>query len=195
MCVTTFNELFSSICGNGPFVGVEANAMALSACLSYPCPTNCGCGCNHCGCNNCGCGCNSCNSCNNTIINGCECTPPCSSTCSPSPVAVHVTIGLFAVVKLFRLSNMMVQNLGACVPEEATQVSPESCNPCEFFQNLDFPVNLFAPQSGYVPSSEVPVASNNGGCCSNDCGCGGSCGNCGNCGCGGCGGCGNCGCK
>ena len=148
MCIATFNELCPEMHANGPFVNVEANAVALAACLSYPCPPtpvwggfNCGCNCG------CGCGCTS----PSNIVNNCECTSP--STLNATPIAVNVTIGLFAVVKLFRLSNIRVENHGFCMPEDCSETSPISTNPCEFFDELDFPVNLFAPQSDYTPSS------------------------------------------
>jgi len=156
MCVSVFNELYPDLCKNGPFVGVEANGMALAACLSYPCPTtvnNC-CGCGHCG-----------GSVQGTIVKGCECTSPNSST---NPVAVNVTIGLFAVVKIFRLSNIGVENLGDCIPEDCSAVSPETMDPCKFFDSLDFPINLFAPQSDYTPSSCHGITTDILGSC-NDC--------------------------
>lgn len=146
MCITSYNEAFPSTQLGGPFVNIDTNAVALAACLSYPCPTtpvlNCNCNCN---CNsNCG------NQVSPTMVNNCECTSP--AIIGASPVAINVTIGLFAVVKLFRLSNMCVENFGDCMPEECTTVSPTSTDPCAFFDELDFPVNLFAPQADYTPS-------------------------------------------
>lgn len=182
MCVSMFNELFSNMCKNGPFVSVEANGMALAACLSYPCPSNnscgnnCGCGngCNNCGngCNNCGNGCNNCGNGINTgaFIKGCACTSP--NEISPNPIAVNVTIGLFAVVRLFRLSNISIESLGDCVPEDCSAVSPETMDPCEFFDNLDFPLNLFAPQSDYIPAVGYDTTTEMYGGCQNDCNCG-----------------------
>lgn len=62
---------------------------------------------------------------------------------SPTPNAVLVTIGLFTIIKLFRLVNLLVESRGFCVPAECDQVSP--LNPCEFFDNLDFPFDIFSP--------------------------------------------------
>ena len=57
--------------------------------------------------------------------------------------AVDVTIGLFSIIKLFRIVNLTVESRGFCIPEECPEISP--LNPCEFFDNLDFPMDIFAP--------------------------------------------------
>jgi hypothetical protein len=59
------------------------------------------------------------------------------------PNEVLVTIGLFSIVKLFRIVNLSVESKGFCVPEECDDLSP--LNPCEFFDKLDFPLDIFAP--------------------------------------------------
>jgi hypothetical protein len=59
------------------------------------------------------------------------------------PNEVLVTIGLFSIVKLFRIVNLTVESRGFCVPDECEEVSP--LNPCEFFDSLDFPLDIFAP--------------------------------------------------
>lgn len=144
MCVTMYNELYYDKTQNGPFVAVEGNAVALAACLSYPCPPTCV---------------------SPQTIGNCDCTP--IGSMMLAPISVNVTIGLFAVVKLFRLSNMCVENHGDCIPEECSAVSPETLDPCAFFESLDFPTRLFAPRSFYSPSCEapspMPLPSNN--CC------------------------------
>ncbi len=56
---------------------------------------------------------------------------------------VHVSIGLFSIIKLFRLVNLNVQSKGFCIPKECEEVS--NINPCEYFDDLDFPMDLFAP--------------------------------------------------
>jgi len=56
---------------------------------------------------------------------------------------VLVTIGLFTIVKLFRIVNLTVESRGFCVPDECEDISP--MNPCEFFEKLDFPLDIFAP--------------------------------------------------
>jgi hypothetical protein len=56
---------------------------------------------------------------------------------------VHVSIGLFAIVKLFRMVNLNVQSKGFCIPEECGDCNP-IC-PCEHFEEMDFPMDIFAP--------------------------------------------------
>lgn len=62
---------------------------------------------------------------------------------SPQPNEVVVTIGLFTIIKLYRIVNLLVESRGFCIPEECEEVSP--LNACEFFDNLDFPMDIFAP--------------------------------------------------
>jgi len=56
---------------------------------------------------------------------------------------IHVTIGLFSILKLFRLVNLNVQSKGFCIPDACQDQS--DINPCEYFADLDFPVDVFAP--------------------------------------------------
>ena len=56
---------------------------------------------------------------------------------------VHVTLGLFSILKLFRLVHLNVQSKGFCVPNECHDQG--DINPCEYFQDLDFPMDIFAP--------------------------------------------------
>ena len=56
---------------------------------------------------------------------------------------VHVTIGLFSILKLFRLVHLNVQSKGFCIPEECADTG--NINPCEYFEELDFPMDIFAP--------------------------------------------------
>lgn len=98
---------------------------------------------------------------------------------------VCVTIGLFTIIKLFRLVNLSVLSRGFCIPEECEEVSP--LNACEFFDSLDFPMDIFAPPqkaeflagiSGNIPHSNGTVSNSNG---NSGCGCGTGCGTgCGN---------------
>lgn len=77
-------------------------------------------------------------------------TPKCSCECSceegPSeiPTAVCVTIGLFAVIRLFRPVNMIVRNHGCCVPDEC-RGTEGTANVCDFFNSLSFPSDMFCP--------------------------------------------------
>jgi hypothetical protein len=56
---------------------------------------------------------------------------------------VAVTIGLFTIVKIFRIVDLIVESKGFCIPHECEEICP--LNPCEFFENLDFPMDVFAP--------------------------------------------------
>lgn len=56
---------------------------------------------------------------------------------------VHVTLGLFSIIKLFRIVNLTVESKGFCIPDECEDISPVS--PCEYFEELDFPMDIFSP--------------------------------------------------
>ena len=56
---------------------------------------------------------------------------------------IHVTIGLFSILKLFRLVHLNVQSKGFCIPDECHDQG--DINPCEYFADLDFPMDIFAP--------------------------------------------------
>lgn len=103
---------------------------------------------------------------------------------------VCITIGLFTIIKLFRIVNLTVQSRGFCVPQECEQIA--QLNPCDYFQNLDFPMDIFAPPQKPEffagVTNNIPSNSNNTNTANNNCNCKKN-----NCGCGGCGGCG-CGC-
>ena len=102
----------------GPYVSVEAKAAGLAAELKLTTKCSCNCDCN------CGCG--------------------CEDNCIEVPTAVCVTIGLFAIIRLFRPVNMIVRNLGCCVPEECTGTE-SATNICDFFNSLSFPTDMFCP--------------------------------------------------
>jgi len=56
---------------------------------------------------------------------------------------VLVTIGLFSILKLFRLVHLNVQSTGFCIPEACSDT--HDINPCEYFADLDFPMDIFSP--------------------------------------------------
>ena len=61
---------------------------------------------------------------------------------------VHVTVGLYAIIKLFRLVNLSVMSTGMCkIPEECTCEGPICENPCDYFKNMEFPTDIFSPPS------------------------------------------------
>jgi hypothetical protein len=69
--------------------------------------------------------------------------------CSPeelssyAPNQVDVSIGLLTIIKLVRIVHLSVESRGFCVPPECDEISP--LNPCEFFNSLEFPLNIFSP--------------------------------------------------
>ncbi len=78
-------------------------------------------------------------------------TPKCNCSCdcgcednAEIPTAVCVTIGLFAVIRLFRPVNMIVRSYGCCVPDECTGAE-SAANVCDFFNSLSFPSDMFCP--------------------------------------------------
>ena len=123
--VTTVTDQFhNGTSSGGPFVIAEGKAVALAAELRHPSCNSC----NPCGCG-CDCGCNFQN-------NG--------DAALGAPIAVNVTIGLFTIVKLFRTVNIVVYSLGRCLPERSTS-SATNCDPCEGFDDIRFPMDLFSP--------------------------------------------------
>lgn len=92
---------------------------------------------------------------------------------------VLVTIGLFTIIKLYRLVNLVVSSKGFCIPDVCKDTGSE--NPCEFFENIDFPMDIFAPPqkaefiagiSNNIPAERDECRNNNGCDCDNECGCG-----------------------
>lgn len=69
----------------------------------------------------------------------------CSDDMPPCPTEVDVTIGLFSIIKLFRIVQLLVESTGFCIPQPCEDVTP--LNPCQFFNGLDFPMDIFAPPS------------------------------------------------
>ncbi|MCL2500199.1 MAG: hypothetical protein FWE90_07665 [Defluviitaleaceae bacterium] len=59
------------------------------------------------------------------------------------PPEIHLTIGLFAILKLFRLVHLNVQSTGFCIPEACKESN--DINPCEYFADLEFPMDIFSP--------------------------------------------------
>jgi len=117
----------------------------------------------------------------------------CDESNSSEPNEVFVTIGLFTIIKIFRIVNLTVESRGFCIPEQCEQVSP--LNPCDFFENLDFPMDIFAPpqKPEFLAGITNNIPNDNGNNSNNNCN---NCNNCGNCSnCGNCGNCNSCGCR
>lgn len=87
---------------------------------------------------------------------------------------VNITIGLFTIIKLYRIVNLLVESRGFCIPERCNDIS--STNPCDFFENLDFPLDIFAPPQKKEffegISSNIPADRDRDRDCDCDCGCG-----------------------
>ncbi len=62
---------------------------------------------------------------------------------APEPNYVVVTIGLFSIIKLFRLVNLTVESRGFCIPPQDEELSP--LDACGYFDGLNFPMDVFAP--------------------------------------------------
>lgn len=54
-----------------------------------------------------------------------------------------INIGLFTIIKLFRLSNILIQDTLPCIPEPCKNIEPES--PCKVFSSIPFPYDDFEP--------------------------------------------------
>ena len=62
----------------------------------------------------------------------------------PQATEVHVTVGLFSIVKLFRIVNLRVESRGFDIPDVCPPI-PSPISPCAFFEDMDFPMDVFAP--------------------------------------------------
>ncbi|MCL2592185.1 MAG: hypothetical protein FWD82_02350 [Defluviitaleaceae bacterium] len=102
----------------------------------------------------------------------------CEGPIEPSkPVIVEVTIGLFSIVKLFRIVDLSVESRGFTIPKECQEIP--SVDPCDFFDNLDFPMDIFAPPqkpeflAGISSNIKAPDRARKDCGCKNeaDCGC------------------------
>jgi len=60
------------------------------------------------------------------------------------PKRVVVTIGLFSIIKLTRLVQLLIPAFNFCVPTRECVASTDE-NPCELFETIDFPFDQFFP--------------------------------------------------
>ncbi|MCL1936204.1 MAG: hypothetical protein FWF57_07530 [Defluviitaleaceae bacterium] len=76
---------------------------------------------------------------------------------------VSVTIGLFYIVKLFRIVDLRVESRGFAIPKECE--NSVAVDPCDFFDGLAFPMDSFAPpqKTEFLAgvSSDIPPTLNN----------------------------------
>ncbi len=149
-----------------PFIMTEAKGMALKAELKYSCVKTS-------------------NKClQNVPDNNGQYVNIASATMNV-PVEINVTIGLFSIVKLFRIVDLSVESRGFAIPKECENYCPLS--PCNYFDNLSFPMDIFSPPekqqflsgiSGNIPPTRKNCTFNN---IETGCNCNGNCS--GNCGC------------
>ena len=85
--------------------------------------------------------------------------------CRPRPSEVFVTIGLYSMIKLYRLVTLMVESRGFAVPKPYKDIDP--VNICRIFDNMPFPMDIFAPpqkrefdsgKSGDIPKETAACA-------------------------------------
>ncbi len=63
----------------------------------------------------------------------------------PREKTVYATIGMFTIVQIVRNAQMIIPAYDFCVP--AKECITSSDNPCEIFQQIEFPVDEFFPPS------------------------------------------------
>lgn len=90
-------------------------------------------------CDCCDCNISICSSFPQSILSSIEDSIP---SCGASK-AVLVTLGLFSVVQMERDTQMLIPAYDYCIPDR--ECNCNTSNPCETFQNIDFPVDEFFP--------------------------------------------------
>ena len=91
------------------------------------------------------------------ICEVCRCCDPCftfpcgisrilnGDVCLTGTKALYVTLGLFSIVQLVRNVQMLVPVYDFCIPEKECTVTND--NPCDLFNQLDFPTEEFFPSA------------------------------------------------
>ena len=104
------------------------------------------------------------------VYNGCCCGD------NDNASYVAVSIGLFTIIKLFRLVNLLVESKGFCIPEECTNTG--NLNTCDYFESLDFPMDVFAPpqKREFLAGISSNIPADTGNSTDDNCGCGCNCG-------------------
>ena len=57
----------------------------------------------------------------------------------------NATLGLFTIIKLYRIANLAVPSTGPCDLPDCETIIPG--DPCKYFETLDFPIDCFDPPS------------------------------------------------
>jgi len=92
-----------------------------------------------------------------------------------SPISVNFTLGLFSIIRMFRTTNLLVHTSGNCIPDEIRCVS--NPDPCDFFDKLEFPMEIFAPKTNVTHCRGLGNCASSGnvndncGCNNDNCGC------------------------
>jgi hypothetical protein len=107
-----------------------------------------------------------------------HCRPGLGRSHDHSHAEVAVTIGLFTIIKLFRLVTLIVESRGFTIPRNCQDILP--INVCDHFDRMPFPMDVFAPpqrrefEAGI--SGDIPHGAGHGhGHCHKPCGCQGAC--------------------
>lgn len=69
----------------------------------------------------------------------------------PDELRVDTIIGLFSILKVFRLTTMVINSLGTGDFPVAPEIKPGDV--CEYFNNLPFPFEDFNPQDVIIPKA------------------------------------------
>ena len=64
--------------------------------------------------------------------------------CDNDEKRVYVSLGVFTIIRLERLVQLLIPAYDFCIPEKECVVSTEE-NPCELFETLQFPFDEFFP--------------------------------------------------
>ena len=66
---------------------------------------------------------------------------------------VVATVGLFSIIKLARIVQLLIPAFDFCVPNKQCIAATEE-NPCELFDTIDFPIDeFFPPQKADFPGA------------------------------------------
>lgn len=85
---------------------------------------------------------------------GDRCIPPVGGVLPVPRKRVVVTIGLFSIIKLTRLVQLLIPAFDFCFPNKECIAATEE-NPCELFDTIEFPFNeFFPPQKFDFPGAE-----------------------------------------
>lgn len=80
------------------------------------------------------------------------------------PRRVVVTLGLFSIIKLTRLVQLLIPAFDFCIPTRECIASTDE-NPCELFETIEFPFDqFFPPQIFDFPVEEAEEENNKKGC-------------------------------